>query len=230
MTVRRVGATTENLRKIMATTFRTANKTGFAAMSQRDLSRESGLSIGGLYGCIKTKDDLAAMIADVVRYSNTAFPEWFADWSDLKKVWKRRRAATSSWPNYFIHGSTSSSWIHAHYPVLESQSPRPAIFHSQQELMRLMSASKLERGPQIELLASHCLPLIQDWYVKRWKYHQLRITVDEFANSVCHLMPTLSAGSPGRNHVQNDIERTGSKSPRAGSTPGYVNLLGGRFP
>lgn len=85
MTVRRVGATTENLRKIMATTFRTANKTGFAAMSQRDLSRESGLSIGGLYGCIKTKDDLAALIADVVRYSNTAFPEWFADWSDPKK-------------------------------------------------------------------------------------------------------------------------------------------------
>lgn len=68
MTVRRAGAAAENLRRIVDATFRIANKTGFAAMSLRDLSRGSGLSMGGLYGYINTKDDLAAMIEDVVRY------------------------------------------------------------------------------------------------------------------------------------------------------------------
>jgi hypothetical protein len=37
-------------------------------MSLRDLCKEAGLSMGGLHGYIGTKDDLAAMIEDVVRY------------------------------------------------------------------------------------------------------------------------------------------------------------------
>ncbi|WP_436411649.1 hypothetical protein [Variovorax ginsengisoli] len=51
-------------------------------MSLRDLSRESGLSMGGLYGYIKTKDDLAAMIEDVVRYCSCAIPERFSACAD----------------------------------------------------------------------------------------------------------------------------------------------------
>ena len=58
MAVRRTGTAIENLKRVMGATFRIANRSGFAAMSLRELCKESGLSMGGLYGYIKTKDDL----------------------------------------------------------------------------------------------------------------------------------------------------------------------------
>ena len=56
-----------NLEKIFTCTFRLANSKGFQAMSLRDLSRETGISMGGLYAYIGSKDDLAAAIEEVLR-------------------------------------------------------------------------------------------------------------------------------------------------------------------
>ena len=78
MTVKRPAAAMENLRAIVETTFRLANKVGFGSMTLRDLSRECGLSMGGLYGYIASKDDLAAMIEDMIRFLAGEIPFWFA--------------------------------------------------------------------------------------------------------------------------------------------------------
>ena len=40
------------------------------------------------------------------------------------------------------------------------------------------------RHPSAFLLAAHLQSVIQDWYVKRWKYRAEKIGVDEFANSL----------------------------------------------
>lgn len=56
-----------NLEKIFTATFRLANSKGFQAMSLRDLSRETGISMGGLYAYIGSKNDLACVIQDVQR-------------------------------------------------------------------------------------------------------------------------------------------------------------------
>lgn len=56
-----------NLEKIFTATFRLANSKGFQAMSLRDLSRETGISMGGLYAYIGSKNDLASVIEGVLR-------------------------------------------------------------------------------------------------------------------------------------------------------------------
>jgi AcrR family transcriptional regulator len=62
---------------------------GFRAMNLRDLCGETGLSMGGLYGYIASKDQLAEMIEDVVRHATQALPKMFADVSRRWTGWKR---------------------------------------------------------------------------------------------------------------------------------------------
>ncbi|MFD2270072.1 TetR/AcrR family transcriptional regulator [Undibacterium arcticum] len=75
--VKRRDTALENLKKIFVATFTLANSVGFRAMTLRDLCRETGLSMGGLYGYIENKDQLAAIIEDVVRHISEAVPTWF---------------------------------------------------------------------------------------------------------------------------------------------------------
>ncbi len=56
-----------NLEKIFSATFKLANAKGFQAMSLRDLSRETKISMGGLYAYIGSKNDLASVIEGVLR-------------------------------------------------------------------------------------------------------------------------------------------------------------------
>jgi len=51
-----------NLVKIFDTALAISNKKGFSTMSMRDLSAGTGLSMGALYNCFSSKDDLLDMI------------------------------------------------------------------------------------------------------------------------------------------------------------------------
>lgn len=57
-----------NLQKIFSATFKISGVKGFQAMSLRDLSYESGISVGGLYSYIGSKNDLASMVEGVLRH------------------------------------------------------------------------------------------------------------------------------------------------------------------
>ncbi|MEO0975377.1 MAG: hypothetical protein AAFX85_19990, partial [Pseudomonadota bacterium] len=55
-----------NLEKIFSATFKLSTQIGFQAMSLRQLSAETGISMGGLYSCLGAKDDIAVMVKDLV--------------------------------------------------------------------------------------------------------------------------------------------------------------------
>ena len=59
-----------NLEKILSATFQVSATSGFDRMSLRDLSRQTGMSMGSIYSCISKKEDIALMIADIVRLSS----------------------------------------------------------------------------------------------------------------------------------------------------------------
>ena len=59
-----------NLEKILSATFEVSAVSGFDRMSLRDLSRQTGMSMGAIYSCISKKEDIALMIADIVRLSS----------------------------------------------------------------------------------------------------------------------------------------------------------------
>ena len=52
----------KNLQKICEATFELANEYGFQAMTLRQLSKQTGMSMGGLYAYIQSKEDLAQLI------------------------------------------------------------------------------------------------------------------------------------------------------------------------
>ncbi|MCK5433593.1 MAG: TetR/AcrR family transcriptional regulator, partial [Gammaproteobacteria bacterium] len=56
-----------NLEKIFKATFKISSKIGFHEMSLRVLCRETGLSMGGIYSCIESKEMIAIMIKDMVK-------------------------------------------------------------------------------------------------------------------------------------------------------------------
>ncbi|MEX2129946.1 MAG: helix-turn-helix domain-containing protein, partial [Pseudohongiellaceae bacterium] len=68
MQIKNINIAIPNLEKIFSATFRLANSKGFQAMSLRDLSRETGISMGGIYAYIGSKEDLASAIEEVLRH------------------------------------------------------------------------------------------------------------------------------------------------------------------
>lgn len=70
---KRSGVAIVNLRRIFEHTFILSRRVGFQEMSLRQLSNESGISIGGIYACIESKQDLALMACDCVTYIGRQF-------------------------------------------------------------------------------------------------------------------------------------------------------------
>ena len=178
----------ENLPKIFEATFRLANDVGFRAMSLRDLCRETGLSMGGLYGYIDSKDQLAEMIEDVVRLAGRALPDLFEPATPpLARLEGVMRAS-------IYLSEILQPWFYFVYMDSRVLAPAQRAVAKESELyVQTFLAGIIEQvrpanGADATLLAAHCLALSQDWYVKRWKYRAAKVQVDDFADSAVRLM------------------------------------------
>nr|WP_232429673.1 MULTISPECIES: helix-turn-helix domain-containing protein [unclassified Janthinobacterium] len=174
----------ENLERIFGATFRLANDVGFRAMSLRDLCRETGLSMGGLYGYISGKDQLAEMIEDVVCHATREMPPVFGNVEvPLDRLEALVRAS-------IYLSEILQPWFYFVYMdsrVLQVEQ-RSMAKNSEMYVQNLIAGiiDEIEPRPagNSTLLAAHCLSLFQDWYVKRWKYRAGKVHVDDFADSV----------------------------------------------
>jgi AcrR family transcriptional regulator len=178
----------ENMEKIFGATFRLANEVGFRAMSLRDLCRETGLSMGGLYGYIEGKDQLAEMIEDVVRQTTFELPRMFAH---IEPPLERLES--------LVRGTIYLSeilqpWFYFVYMdsrVLNFEQ-RNMAKSSELSIQTLIASIIGELRPtpagEATMLAAHIVALFQDWYLKRWKYRAAKVSVDEFADSVLLFM------------------------------------------
>lgn len=178
----------ENMEKIFGATFKLANEVGFRAMSLRDLCRETGLSMGGLYGYIESKDQLAEMIEDVVRHATFEMPRMFAH---IQAPLERLEA--------LVRGTIYLSeilqpWFYFVYMdsrVLNFEQ-RGMAKNSELSVQTHIAGilDELQPAPpgNTTLLAAHIVATFQDWYVKRWKYRAAKVQVDDFADSVVLLI------------------------------------------
>lgn len=196
ISVKRRDIARDNLERILVSTFSLANKVGFRAMTLRDLCRETGMSMGGLYGYIQNKDQLAAMIEDMVRYVSGMLTDLFKHLSSpLDQVECMVRA-------YIYFGEILQPWLF--FVFLESRTLAPAQrkiakaseLSTHEHIATLLeSTGKLSKGESF-LLAAHCMALAQDWHVKRWKFRSTPISVDEFADSVVQMIRARVAVAP----------------------------------
>lgn len=188
ITVKRRKPALENLERIFNATFKLANDVGFRAMTLRDLCHETGLSMGGLYGYISSKDQLAEMIEDVVRHATHEVPRLF---DAIVDPLDRLEALVRS--SIYI-SEILQPWFYFVY--MDSRVLQPAQRHTAKNselYVQSLFADVITRLPQrppgsADLLASHIMATFQDWYVKRWKYRAADVGPDDFADSAVRMM------------------------------------------
>jgi AcrR family transcriptional regulator len=188
ITVKRRKAALDNLEKIFNATFKLANDVGFRAMNLRDLCRETGLSMGGLYGYISNKDQLAEMIEDVVRHATHEMPRMFDDvTAPLDKIEALMRASIyvseilQPW-FYFVFMDSRVLQAGQRHTAKESE------LHVQSLFAQIIAQVPQRPEGSPELMAAHVMAMFQDWYVKRWKYRAADIGPDQFADSAVRMM------------------------------------------
>jgi len=177
-----------NLEKIFNATFRLANTKGFQAMSLRDLSRETGISMGGLYAYIGSKNDLASVIEGVLRnYIDRVIGGLASE--DLRPVDCLRA---------IIFGETYSMevmnpWYYFCFMELKGL-PRDQQQQTLELELRfegiLIDAFQagVESGEfectKPELLASQVTAQLQQWHLKQWKFKLRKVKTQEYAQYV----------------------------------------------
>lgn len=188
MQIKNVNVATANLENIFDATFRLSAQKGFQAMSLRDLSRETRISMGGLYAYIHSKDELASVIESVLRHYilqvlGSLASQNLDPMTQLKAI---------------IFGETymneiMKSWFYFSYmevkglPRSQQETAMDLELLAQSILLDNFKAGieqQVFRCEDPDMLAVHTVGLLQQWYLKRWKFKRMKIDADQFAASV----------------------------------------------
>jgi AcrR family transcriptional regulator len=181
----------KNLRKIFDATFRLSPKIGFQGMSLRDLSTEAGLSMGGLYSSISSKDAIAIIVKDVVSVICAEVVEESREQTDPKlalEVLMRGYLYASTLMQpwfYFLYFETRSL---PHDEQEESKNIELTQISELESLIAKLAPHDSDACHKSEFVATMALSLIQERYLKHWKYHKATETVDAYADKCLQLI------------------------------------------
>jgi AcrR family transcriptional regulator len=177
------------LASIITATLKLANRKGFHETSLRDLARESGMSMGGLYSYFESKDTLLLMILGEVNHTvmevlNSAAPEVTEDARQhLRWLIRTHIELTEKMLPWFAFAylEAKSFPASAKKAAIESEENVEEIFTD--VLQRGVEAGCFSiRNPH--MTATLIKPLLQDWYIKRSKFRKRDISPDRYAREV----------------------------------------------
>ena len=178
----------KNLERIFSATLRISNRKGFQAMSMRDLSRETNLSMGALYSYFVSKEELLAMLQNQRRtVTKRILDERIAQESNPVA---RLRAAILT---HLYLSEAMQPWFYFSYMEAKNLSKKEqdlavaSELYTEKLIADILKQGYLQgdfelRDPQ--LTASVIKAMLQDWYLKRSKYAKRRISVDQYAQFV----------------------------------------------
>jgi AcrR family transcriptional regulator len=188
----------KNLVLIIDTTLRLSYENGFHEMSLRDLCKESGLSMGALYSYISSKDDLITMIHDIGQ--NTVTRLLFEQLKGEENARLKMHIAIRShlylseimyrWFYFFFMETKNLNKKDWKKPI-ESELKTESFFI---DLIKEGIEDKsfpLEVSTSSELLASSIKALMQDWYLKRWKYKKRKISVESYGDFIITIVESF---------------------------------------
>ena len=172
-----------NLEKIFKATFKISAKIGFHEMSLRDLCRETGLSMGGIYSCIGSKDIIAIMIKDMVKLVSSEIVESALKKDDkndaIREIITHLIYATDilqPW-FYFLYFETRSLPSHEQE---DSKEIEILIVNSLEVLLKETQNNKSD--DRYHFIATMILAMIQERYLKPWKYNVPDLSIENYAN------------------------------------------------
>lgn len=164
-----------------------SNDMGFQAMSVRDLSERTGISMGALYSYIESKEMLLDMILCQVRVAverALALPE-AAQNPRQRLRWLLRRhlylsEAMQGW-FYFSYMESRHFEKEARERAIAGELRTEKLFI---DCLKAGIEQGVFRPRDPELTAALIKPLLQEWYLKRWKYRRRGLKVDAYADAV----------------------------------------------
>ena len=177
-----------NLEKILAAVFSITYKKGFQAMSMRDLSLKTGMSLGALYAYFPGKKQLLAIIQAqgraMIRETLEKYEAQAGDpLEKLRGVIKAHIFLSELFRPWFYFTFMEARNLKAG----ELEAVKEMEEHTQAILTRILEQGE---GAGVfcpgnhDLTASMIKALQQEWYLKRWKYTRQKISVDAFADHV----------------------------------------------
>lgn len=188
----------KNLVKIFKATLKLANRKGFHAMSLRDLCAESGMSMGGLYAYFKNKEQLLTLIQEqgraiVARIMGDQLAGIDDPIHALEMAVRSHLYLSEVLQPWFFFSYMETRFFHA------AEGQRAIAGELQTEAI---FADILERGnahgcfgiADPLLVAAAIKALLQDWYLKRWKYRRRKIQVEAYADFVISMIDAYGAG------------------------------------
>lgn len=188
ISIKKEATAVKNLTRIIDSTLRLANSKGFHAMTLRDLCSDAEMSMGGLYAYIRNKDDLIHLIQShgftitrqtLLRYTLT-----------VKDVRDRLFAAIKA---HLYLSELMRAWFYFSYmeaKSLPSAEKRDAVaieLEIEAIFLGVINdgiAEGVYRQRNAQLVSSMIKALMQDWYLKRRKYREQNVAVDEYASFI----------------------------------------------
>jgi len=185
ISIKKEATAVKNLIRIIESTLRLANSKGFHAMTLRDLCSDSGMSMGGLYAYIRNKDDLIHLIQShgftITRRTLLHYTREVNDVRD--KLFSAIKA-------HLYLSELMRAWFYFSYMEAKSL-PAPekrdavAIELEIEDIFLGVIEDGIEAGVyrprNARLVASMIKALLQDWYLKRRKYRDQNVAVDDYA-------------------------------------------------
>ncbi|MBF0453112.1 MAG: TetR/AcrR family transcriptional regulator [Candidatus Magnetomorum sp.] len=192
----------KNFEKIFDAVFRITYEKGFQAMTMRDLSRETQLSMGALYAYFQSKDELLTIIQRQGRTMIKRVLESHCTPKDspLKKL-------TTVVKAHLFLSELAKPWFYFNFMEAKnlSDTEREAILASEAYTETILFEI-LEDGEQKGvfqagnhmLTASIIKAMQQEWYLKRWKYTRRNVSVDDYAACVLGFIESYCVKQEGK--------------------------------
>jgi AcrR family transcriptional regulator len=181
-----------NLVTIFEATLKLSNEKGFHAMSLRDLSGATGLSMGALYAYFSSKEELLEIIhAQGRAVTYKVLGEYVGDTGAapdrLDRAVRTHLYLSEVMRDWFFFAYMETRYFRKaeHKRAIEGELYTEQLFCDILEQGQQEGAFLLESAV---LTASAIKAMLQDWYLKRWKYTRRKISIDTYADFILTLV------------------------------------------
>ncbi len=202
--VRKEEVAVKNLVTIITAALKLCNRKGFAAMSLRDLHRETGLSMGALYSYFRSKEELLNLIQR--QGSKTALDVLSGAVVGIDHPLDqfRRMVRTHIYLSEIMQAWFYFSYTEAkNFPPAEQRKAVESELYTEKLIVDIVDhgiSHGIFKHVNSELFGASVKALLQDWYLKRRKYAKRKISVEEYADFVLEFLESyLTAGACGEN-------------------------------
>ncbi len=178
-----------NLEKIFKATFKISSKIGFHEMSLRDLCRETGLSMGGIYSCLESKDTIAIFVKEIVQLVSLEIIEAALEQDNPEQALE----------DIIRHSIYAADILHPWFYFLYFETRCLPSKHQQdsknielnmigkiETLLKKTSSGKNRKN--YRFISTVAVAMIQDHYLKHWKYNSDNSSLDKYAGEIVKLV------------------------------------------